>query len=129
MSIQSRFPLKGQVSSDNTDRIMTSEYQPLPILQAGHNLTITTEAAFTYVTVEILANCVVFAKTGKCKIGDRLTIQFNNNWNEERTVVLDPQTFRAAGASLKVNNLYNASISFIFDGNTFVEIGRGEQTT
>jgi hypothetical protein len=124
MATTSRFPTNStSPNQDNTGRVVTYDYQN-PAYAA--TLNIVTTAADTVVKVGALTGAItvnigVGSSTTAPFVGDTLTLLFSSTPGE--TVTLGTGTSNSAG-TLVIAAGKKGSISYMFDGASWVETGR-----
>jgi hypothetical protein len=120
MSTTARYPLATKPNEDNTGNIVTNQYQN-PAYAASIALKL--NAARTVVKVAQLTGALsITAETSRPQIGDELTLLFNADATA-RTVTFSTG-FSPSASTLVVAISKQATITFMFDGVSWVETGR-----
>lgn len=120
MSTTARYPLITARNEDNTSRVVPNEYQALAY---AATIALKLSLAKTIVKVAQLTGALtITAETSRPQIGDDLTILFNAD-TTARTVTFSTG-FSPSAATLVVAISKQASITFCFDGVSWVETGR-----
>lgn len=107
-------------NQDSTGRVVTYDYKE-PAYAA--TISVTPNASVTYVNVAQLTGALTLnTVVTNCKVADRLTLIFKSD-GTNRTVTLGTGLTSSA-ATIVVTASKNASVSYVFNGVAFVEIGR-----
>jgi hypothetical protein len=120
MSTTPRYTLVTARNEDNTGRVVTNEYQA-PVYAASIALKLS--AAKTFVKFATLTGALsVTAETTRPLIGDELLLLFTAD-GTQRTVTLSTGLSGSA-TTIVIPISKQASVTFCFDGVSWVETGR-----
>lgn len=120
MSTTPRYSLITARNEDNTGRVVTNEYQAIAY---AASVALKLQSANTVCKFAQLTGAMtITAETTRPQIGDELTLLFNAD-GTARTVTFSTGLSPSA-ATLVVAISKQASITFMFDGVSWVETGR-----
>lgn len=110
-------------NSDNTGRVLTYGYSAI-----SYDDTVTVapnayETIYKYTT--LTGNCIIYATETKCRVGDKVYFLFNLASGGARTVTFG--TGFTASATMVVDSAQAASVTFMYNGSNFIEIGRAKE--
>lgn len=110
-------------NSDNTGRVLTYGYDAI-----SYDDTVTVapnafETIYKYTT--LTGNCIIYATETKCRVGDKVFFLFNLASGGARTVTFG--TGFTASATMVVDSAQAASVTFMYNGSNFIEVGRAKE--
>ncbi len=124
INVEAQSPRFGTTSKqDNTGRVLTYKYEAI-----SYDDTVTVapnafETIYKYTT--LTGNSIIYATETNCKIGDKAYFLFNLGSGGARTVTFS--TGFTPSATMVVDSAQAASVTFMYNGSNFIEIGRAKQ--
>lgn len=108
-------------SDDNTSRVLTNTYDE-PAYAATIAL-VPNASRVIYNFKQLTGNATVNLTVTNCKVGDEIICTFNADSGGARTVTFGTG-FSVSAATLAVTASKKGSLRAVYDGVTFVEVGR-----
>jgi hypothetical protein len=108
---------------DNTGRVLTYGYAAISYDDTVTVVPNAYETIYKYTT--LTGNSLVYATETNAKIGDKVYFLFNLGSGGARTVTFG--TGFIASATLVVDSAQAATITFMYNGSDYIEIGRAKE--